>query len=121
MISVQREEYSDVINYLDNLSTTMTRATDLVSSFRPDLDHYQFLALDVLGLLHFVSARKGDEIVGFHISTVQNDIFYKAVKIAVVLFYYLDKKCRGNGGGFKLFEFADNEFKNIGADRVVMS
>ena len=121
LISVQREEYGDVIDYLNNLSTTMTKETDLGHSYTPDVDHDQFLDLEDLGLLHVVTARKDNEIVGFHISTIQNDIFYKTVKIAVVLFYYLDKKCRGNGGGFKLFEFADNEFKNIGAERAVMS
>ena len=121
MISVQREEYSGVIDYLDNLSTTMTKETDLGHSYTPDVDHDQFLDLEDMGLLHVVTARKDGEIVGFHISTIQNDIFYKTKKTAFVLFYYLDKKYRGNGNGLKLFEFADNEFKNIGVQRALMS
>ena len=121
MISIQREEYKDVIDYLNSLSTTMTRETDLGHSYTPDVDHDQFLDLEDLGLLYVITARKDGEIVGFHISTIQNDIFYKTKKTAFVLFYYLDKKYRGNGNGLKLFEFADNEFKNIGVQRALMS
>ena len=120
-IVFQRENYSDVINYLDELSTTMTKETDLGHSYTPNVDHDQFLTLDELGLLCVITARKYGEIVGFHIATIQNDIFYKDIKLAVVLFYYLEKEYRGNGNGFKLFEFADNEFKRVGAKRAVMS
>ena len=120
-LTINREKYSDVIDYLDNLSTTMTKETDLGHSYTPDVDHEQFLTLEDVGYLCVITARKDGEIVGFHISTIQNDIFFKTVKIAVVLFYYLEKKHRGNGNGLKLFEFADNEFKNCGAKRTIMS
>lgn len=120
-MKIQREKYSDVINYLDNLSTTMTEETDLGHSYTPDVDHEQFIIIEESGMLHVVTAREGDEIVGFHISSVQNDIFFKTVKTAFVMFYYLEKEHRGNGNGLKLFEFADNEFKKDGAVRAVMS
>lgn len=118
---VNRENYSDVIDYLDNLSTTMTKETDLGHSYTPNVDHDQFLGLEDLGFLCVVVAREDGEIVGFHITTIQPDIFFKDKKTAFVMFYYLEKQCRGNGNGLKMFEFADNEFKNSGVERAVMS
>ena len=121
MISVKREKYSDAINYIDNISSALSEEVDLGHSYAPDLDHDQFFAMEEIGSLCVVTAKKDGEIVGFHISSIQNDIFFKTKKTAYVLFYFLDKNCRGNGNGLKLFEFADNEFKKEGADRAFMS
>ena len=121
MILVQREKYSDVIDYLNALSTVMTKETDIGHSYTPDVDHDQFLSMEDIGLLCVITARKDDDIVGFHISSIQNDIFYKSIKTAFVLFYFLDKNHRGNGNGLKMFKFADDEFKRKGAERAFMS
>jgi hypothetical protein len=121
MISVQREEYSDVINYLNDLSTTMTSEVDIGHSYIPEVDHDQFLGIEDLGMLCVITARKDGDLVGFHISSIQNDIFYKSNKTAYVLFYFLDKKYRGNGNGLKMFKFADDEFKRNDAKRAFMS
>ena len=110
-----------MIDYLDNLSTTMTKETDLGHSYTPEVDHDQFLAMDDIGVLYVITARKDNDIVGFVIAAIQNDIFFKSIKTAYCLFYYMDKKCRGNGNGFNLFKFADDEFRNSGAKRGFMS
>lgn len=121
MIEFRREKYGDVVDYLENLSTTMTEETDLGHSYTPELDHDQFLGMEDFGVLCVITARKDGDIVGFHISTIQPDIFFRTKKTAYVLFYYMDKECRGNGNGFKLFKFADDEFKSSGAQRAFMS
>jgi GNAT superfamily N-acetyltransferase len=120
-MNVQREKYDDVVDYLENLSTTMTRETDLGHSYAPEVDHDQFLGMEDMGMLCVVVARDDGDIIGFHISSIQPDIFYKSIKTAYVLFYYLDRKYRGSGNGLKMFEFADNEFKKEGAQRAFMS
>lgn len=120
-MKIQREKYSDVIGYIDSISGALSKEVDLGHSYEPDIDHDQFFTMEEMGFLCVVVARKDGEIVGFHISSIQNDIFFKAKKTAYVLFYFLDKKYRGNGNGLKLFEFADNEFKKDGAGRAFMS
>ena len=120
-LNFYRGEYSEMIDYLDNLSTTMTKETDLGHNYTPDVDHDQFLDLEDIGVLCVVIAKKDDEIVGFVISSIQNDIFFKEIKIAIGLFYYLDKDCRGNGNGFNLLKFNDDEFRRGGAKRAIMS
>ncbi len=68
-----------------------------------------------------VTARKNGELVGFHASTITNDIFYKDKKTAYVLMYFLKKEYRGNGAGFYMFAYADNLFKEENVDRSFMS
>ena len=120
-LEFKRETYNDVVDYLENLSTTMTDETDLGHDYVPDLDHEQFYALEDMGNLCVITARKDGEIVGFVIATIQNDIFFKTKRTAFGLFYYLNKDCRGNGNGFHLMKFADDEFKRSGAVRAVMT
>lgn len=120
-MNVQRENYDVMVDYLDNLSTTMTKETDLGHSYKPEVDHDQFFGMEELGMLCVITARKDKDIKGFVIASIHNDIFFKSIKTAYGLFYYLDKSCRGNGNGFKLIKYADDEFKNSGAKRAFMS
>jgi len=120
-IVISKEKYVDIIDDMKDLLPLLSKEVDLGHSYEPDVDHEQIIAIEDMGVLHVVTARKDGELVGFHISTIQDDIFYKTKKTAFVLFYFLRKDFRGKGGGFKMFKFADDEFKNNGAKRAFMS
>lgn len=120
-ISMRIVKYDDVVDYLDNLSTKMSKEVDLGHSYTPDLDHDQFRQIEDIGMLRVIIAESNGKTVGFHISTIQNDIFYKTNKTAYVLFYYFEKKYRGKGSGLKMFKFADDYFKENDVKRVFMS
>lgn len=113
------EKYADIRCELDNILPSFFKEVDIYpESPTPNINHEELEALDKMGMLQIVTARNPD-LVGFHISVIRNDIFYKHIKTAAVLFYYLLPEYRGNGNGTGMFAFADESFD--GVERVFMS
>jgi len=115
------EKYESIINEIDELCLSAVDEVVIGCPFKHEIDHDQFIQMESIGLLQLVTARKNKKLVGFHASTIINDIFYKDKKTAFVLIYLLAKECRGGGQGLKMFEYADNLFKEKNIDRSFMS
>ncbi len=115
------EKYEDITEDLDRLFSIAVSEIVNDCPFKAEVDHEQFIQMDDIGLLQMVTARKNGELVGFHASTITNDIFYKGKKTAYVLMYFLTKEHRGNGAGFYMFKCADDLFKEKKIDRSFMS
>ncbi len=114
------EHYEAITDEINDLYSKAVDETVINCPFKHDVDHSQFIALDNAELLQLVTARDEGKLVGFHASSILDDIFYKGKKTAFVLMYYLTKEYRG-GGGYKMFKYADDLFAHKNVDRSFMS
>lgn len=121
-ITYQQESYENILESVADLSVSLSAEVDRYDD-EPTLalDHDQFIQMDAAGILQCVVVKDDNEVVGFHISIVQNDIFFKYVKTGYVLFYYLLPEYRGEGRGTHMFKYAENAFRTRGVTRVFMS
>jgi len=116
------ESYSGILEELKGIMTPFFEEVDIYPEKpTPNVDHEQFIALEEANILNVVIPRVDGEAVGFHIASVQKDIFYKHITTAFVLCYYLLPEYRGNGNGTRMFAFADESFKKRGVERIFMS
>lgn len=84
----------------------------------PNLDNELLAAIP--GIQVIVAKEEGT-VVGFHVSMISYDMFYKDQLTAYVMFYYMLPAFRGKGRGIGMFNFAETLYKDKGADRVFMS
>jgi len=116
------EKYTDIINELKEIYIPFFKEVDIYpESPEPNVDHDQFITLENANGLQLVTARESGKLVGFHISFVVKDIFYKHILTGYVMCYYMLPEYRGNGNGTKMFAFADERFKDRGVERIFMS
>ncbi|MEE8207874.1 MAG: GNAT family N-acetyltransferase [Nitrosomonadaceae bacterium] len=115
------EAYSDLVDDLDKLYAIAVEEILVDCPLKHEVDHKQFIDMDEMGLLQIITAREDGELVGFHISTIANDIFYKGKKTAFVMLYFMKKENRGGGNALSMFEYADKVFKGSNIDRAFMS
>lgn len=115
------EKYEDIIPEISRLYDVAVNEVVIDCPYQADVDHEQFVNLDKIGLLRVVTVRSDGELVGFHISTITSDIFYKDKKTSYVMHYYLLKEHRGGGKGLKMFEHIETLNKSNGIDRSFMS
>lgn len=115
------EKYKDIVPEISKLYAIAVDEIVSECPYDADVDHDQFIEMDEMDLLQVITARENDELIGFHISTITNDIFYKDKKTAYVMHYYLMKEHRGGGRGLKLFEYAEKVFNEKNIDRTFMS
>lgn len=129
-VTFQVEEWSEDL-YLEAapllISQYMEIATDKeVKPYDPDIDQYQKVA--DLGMLRIVTARYTEtytsdpleqsrgRIIGYFCSIVSKGLHYRQTTIALNDILYIDPKFRGGTTGYRLFKFAIEDLKNLGAD-----
>ena len=113
------ESYKDIIPEMDVILPSFYREVDIYpENPTPDINHE---LLSSIPSLQVITAREEGELVGFHISLIEKDMFYKTLDLACVLFYYLHRDHRGEGRGTKMFEYAEELYKEKEVDRVFMS
>ena len=107
---------------MDAILHTLAEEVDLYPE-APELnvDHDQFITLDEADMLVLVTLRDKGKLLGFHLTMLMSDIFYKHILTGYVSCYFLDKGARGRGVGARMFEYADDVLKDKGAKRVFMS
>ncbi len=115
------EEYAGLTGEIDRLCAEAVDEVVVGCKFNYEIDHSQFINMDSIGLLRLITARSNGKLVGFHVSTITDDIFYKGKKTAFVLFYLLDKNFRGKGQGIKMFDYAEKLNIENDVDRCFMS
>jgi len=118
----QLELYRDIIEELKELYIPFFNEVDIYPEApTPNVDHDKFIDIESGDMLQVVTARVDGSLVGFHISVVTNDIFYKDILTASVTHYFLLEDNRGKGNGTRMFAFADESFKDKGVKRIFMS
>lgn len=117
------EPYVNIIQDIDTFAPNfVSEGIDRYEgSPTPEVDHATFLAMDEAGVLLVVVAREDGEFAGLHVSSINNDLFYRNVIMGYVLFYYMYPEFRGKGRSKGMFEFAIDAMKKKGVERIFMS
>jgi len=84
----------------------------------PDFDKY--LLLDSMGMLHILTARDDDKLIGYFISFIQPNMHYKDSLFATNDILYIDPVYRKGSVGYKLFKKAEDSLKGIGVDVIII-
>lgn len=125
MITFQVEEWSDEL-YHEAYPLLYAQyreiATDKeVKPFDPDITQYE--NANELGMLRIVTARfhqpvllDDGRLVGYFCSIVSPGLHYQQTRIALNDILYIDPEFRGGTTGYRLFKFAIEDLKNLGAD-----
>jgi len=115
----KEENYKHIIREMDKLIPKFAEEVDIYPDKQiPDFNHELLSSIEDLQV---ITARENGELVGFHVSFIQYDIFYKNLLTCAVLFYYLLPENRGNGNGTGMFEYAEKLYKDKKVKRVFMS
>jgi len=118
-IVYQEEKYTTLIEELDILLPSLYAEVDRYPEQPiPNIDHKRISSVPDLQVITY---RDGGTLVGFHISALMMDIFYKDIYTAMVLLYYVLPDNRGKGKGKGMFVCAEDEFKEKGVERIFMS
>ncbi len=122
MIEYKVESYADILEEFKLLIPEFVKEVDVYPE-EPELDmnHSELIDMDVMGIMQTVTARKSGKLVGIHVAIVRPDLYYQHIITAFVIFYYMKLECRGGGNGTKMFEFAEERFKEAKAGRIFMS
>lgn len=73
------------------------------------------------GVLHIVSVRAGDEVVGYHVSNVQPHIHHSETIMGFTLAFYLHPKYRFSGTGIKLLKFVEKSLAERGVQKFYLT
>jgi len=115
MITFQEEP---LVDCLEEMKPLLSEHWDEIAlhkdkiKLNPDYDKY--LLLDSLGMLHVVTARDGDLLVGYFISFLQPHMHYKDHTFAMNDILYIHPEYRKGSAGYKLFKYAEKSLKEIG-------
>ena len=85
----------------------------------PDYDKYQ--ELEDAGILRIATARDGEALIGYFITMSQPHIHYKDHIYAVNDILYLSEEYRGATVAVGLFQFAEQDLKDLGVDVLIIS
>lgn len=83
-------------------------------------DYGRYLALDDAGMLHVVTARVGGTLVGYHLSTVANNMHYRDHVYALNDIFYVTPEHRRGRIGMRLLDHAEKTLKERGVSVAFM-
>lgn len=122
MVRYKEEKYSDILKEIEALLPMFFEEVDKYPhSPKPDIDHDALLDMEMSNSLQVITTRRKEDLVGFHISLIMPDLFYKGTNKGYVAFYYLLPEYRGEGRGTGMFSFADKKFNEKEVEMVYMS
>ena len=77
--------------------------------------HYEkYYELDTQDLLHIVTVRNDNDIIGYYISFLFIHPHYKDHLFATNDILFIHKKYRGSTVAYRMFKFAEKELKKLG-------
>jgi len=122
-ITYQVEEWSEEL-YQEAYPLLMGQYLEIATDkeakpYDPDFEQYQKVA--ELGMLRIVTARQMNAtghnvLIGYFVCIVARGLHYSQTTIALNDILYIDPKYRGGTAGYRLFKFAIEDLKNLGAD-----
>lgn len=83
----------------------------------PDWDRY--CHAEKLGVLHFFTARNGDELIGYHIAMIGGHIHYKTTIHCQTDIYYMKPEYRKNRVGQNFFMALEEDLKAHGVKKII--
>lgn len=85
----------------------------------PDIDAYQ--RAEAAGVLHFVGAYRGNDLVGYVVVAVNTSPHYQGKRVAVTESIFVASAHRRTGAGMKLLRAAEETAREAGAVALVVS
>ena len=116
------ESFADVIDEIKPLLTAhwleIARHKDVIA-LNPDYEKYRLL--DEGGMLHVVTVRKEDKLVGYFVTFVAPHLHYKDHIMATNDILYVDPDYRGGTTAFKMFKYAEKTLKDRGVEKIIIN
>lgn len=112
-------------DWIENLPKfkAMTQAhydeIETLKEFPLDIDYETYESVYKQNKLVLVTAKDGDELVGYIVFFVMNHLHSKNCLAAHEDLYYLKPKYRKGFNGIKMFKFAQDHLTNMGVDLVL--
>lgn len=85
----------------------------------PNFDAYK--DLDEKGKIVVICCKKDNELIGYILFIIMNDLHNKEIIFASEDFYYLKPKYRKGRTGIEMFKFAEKYLKIQGIDKILVS
>ena len=124
MITYQVESYLDVLPELKAIYPEHYKelaANKELVKLNPDYDKYEALAK--ANLLHLVTVRKDNELIGYHLSVISPHLHYMNSLTCFTDIFLVRKQFRKEENGFiglKLFKKLEESVKERGVQRIYM-
>lgn len=83
-----------------------------------DIDEQRYADLDESGALHIVTARRGGQLIGYHVAIVSGHLHYKSTLHGITDVYWIAPECRAGRTGLRLFEAVERELKALGVRKL---
>jgi len=120
MITYQVERWNDVQPELEPFAEIHWQEIALNHNEVPlDMDWDRYKELDNSGVLHLVTVRSEEEIIGYHISIINGHLHYKSTLHAFVDLYFVAKEHRNGRVGLKMFQFTEKKLKELGVKKII--
>ena len=122
MITYQVEKWSDIVMELSEIFDANWEETGHYQdklNLNPDYDKYAIL--DENGLLHVVTTRDGEKLVGYFISLVTTHLHYKDTLHAMNDMLYLIKDYRKGRIAINMFKYAEKDLQERGVKVLTLS
>ena len=119
MISYRVEEYEDILEELLELYPLHYNEVAMDKKeipLDPDIDAY--IALQNTGVLHILTVRDDEKLVGYHKSFICNHIHFNSTKVAYTDLYFLLPEYRKGFIGINLFKILEGKMKELGVKKI---
>ena len=121
MITFQEEALTECLEEMKPLFEEHWDEIDIHKDkikLNPDYDKY--LTLDAIGMLHVLTARDDDKIIGYFISFIQSNMHYKDYTFALNDVLFIHPDYRKGSVGYKLFKKAEVSLKELGVEVLMI-
>ena len=121
MVTYQVELYSDVLPELRVIYPEHYKEIEqeVSGGFELDPDWTQYFALEQAGMLHVITCRKDDKLIGYMFYIVSKHLHVKLCVTAYEDIYFLRKEYRKGRTGIRMFQFAEQHMKSIGVNKML--
>lgn len=119
MITAHVESFEHNLEYLKKLLLTHYQELALNQDkvpLSPQFDKY--IAAEHRGELLFVVLRNAGQMVGYFIGFIAPGLHYSTCLTCQMDIFYVHPDHRGNGAGFQLFKFVENQLKKRKVQRM---
>ncbi len=121
MISYQVELYSSVIDEMKELyEAHWEEVANDKETIKLNPDYTTYFTLEKAGVLHVVSVRDDDKLVGYHMSLIHPHMHYKESLTAFTDIFFIQKDYRKGRVGINLFKFMENSLRAKGVQKIYM-
>jgi GNAT superfamily N-acetyltransferase len=77
-------------------------------------DWAKYFVLEDIGMIHTVTVRDGDELVGYYISSITSNLHYKEHLYANNDVLYVKEELRNTGVAVEMFSYAEKCYRELG-------